>query len=90
MAAPHEWISFLVCRCRVGGAPSGPALADGYYVAPTVLTGLTNDARCAREGIFGPVVTVIEWESGASMVCVSSRLGMSPGGGRLGHGVTGP
>ncbi|MFJ3621772.1 aldehyde dehydrogenase family protein [Streptomyces iakyrus] len=46
---------------RVGGAPSDPALADGYYVAPTVLTGLTNDARCAREEIFGPVVTVIEF-----------------------------
>ncbi|WP_128377221.1 aldehyde dehydrogenase family protein [Streptomyces cavernae] len=47
---------------RVGGAPSDPALADGYFVAPTVLTGLTNDARCAREEIFGPVVTVIEFD----------------------------
>ncbi|WAU82747.1 aldehyde dehydrogenase family protein [Streptomyces sp. Qhu-G9] len=45
-----------------GGAPSDPALADGYYVEPTVLTSLTNDARCAREEIFGPVVTVIEFD----------------------------
>ncbi|MFC8193886.1 aldehyde dehydrogenase family protein [Streptomyces sp. NPDC057298] len=48
---------------RAGGrAPSDPALADGYYVEPTVLTGLTNDARCAREEIFGPVITVIEFD----------------------------
>jgi aldehyde dehydrogenase (NAD+) len=47
---------------RVGGAPSDPALADGYYVEPAVLTGLTNDARCAREEIFGPVITVIEFD----------------------------
>ncbi|MCX5328475.1 aldehyde dehydrogenase [Streptomyces sp. NBC_00140] len=49
---------------RAGGrAPSDPALADGYYVEPTVLTGLTNDARCAREEIFGPVITVIEFDA---------------------------
>ncbi|MEU1790134.1 aldehyde dehydrogenase family protein [Streptomyces sparsogenes] len=48
-----------------GGAPSAPELADGYYIEPTVLTGLTNQARCAREEIFGPVVTVIEFGDAA-------------------------
>lgn len=48
---------------RVGGsAPADPELAAGYFVEPTVLTGLTNQARCAREEIFGPVVTVIEFD----------------------------
>ncbi|WP_405866618.1 MULTISPECIES: aldehyde dehydrogenase family protein [unclassified Streptomyces] len=45
-----------------GGAPADPELADGYYIEPTVLTGLTNQARCAREEIFGPVVTVIDFD----------------------------
>jgi aldehyde dehydrogenase (NAD+) len=44
-----------------GGRPADSALADGYFIEPTVLTGLTNTARCAREEIFGPVLTVIEF-----------------------------
>ncbi|TNE85887.1 MAG: aldehyde dehydrogenase [Deltaproteobacteria bacterium] len=42
-----------------GGRTAVPAaLAGGYYVEPTVVTGLSANARCATEEIFGPVVTV--------------------------------
>ncbi|WP_307839436.1 aldehyde dehydrogenase family protein, partial [Streptomyces sp. MBT97] len=34
--------------------PTDPGLADGYYVAPTLFTGVTPDMRIAREEIFGP------------------------------------
>ncbi|MGW8379811.1 aminobutyraldehyde dehydrogenase [Streptomyces sp. ODS28] len=37
-----------------GGALDGP----GYFVAPTVLTGVPEGAEITREEVFGPVVTV--------------------------------
>ncbi|MEU9835144.1 aldehyde dehydrogenase [Streptosporangium sp. NPDC048047] len=35
----------------------------GWYVAPTVFAGATNEMRVAREEIFGPVLTVIPYEN---------------------------
>ncbi|HYH92531.1 MAG TPA: aldehyde dehydrogenase family protein [Candidatus Saccharimonadales bacterium] len=48
----------------VGGtAPDDPALADGAYLLPTVFDGVDNDMRIAREEIFGPVVSVIPFDT---------------------------
>ena len=48
----------------VGGtAPDDPALADGAYLLPTVFDGVDNDMRIAREEIFGPVVSIIPFDS---------------------------
>jgi phenylacetaldehyde dehydrogenase len=42
-----------------GGAPvADPALAGGYFVEPTILTGVTPGMRVMREEIFGPVAMV--------------------------------
>ena len=32
--------------------------ANGAYLSPTVISGLSHNSRCATEEIFGPVVTV--------------------------------
>ena len=43
-----------------GGPPVGipDAFANGFWISPTVIDGLTPDSRCATEEIFGPVVTL--------------------------------
>ena len=42
-----------------GGVPEVPGCEGGFFVEPTILVGVRNDMRVAREEIFGPVVVVI-------------------------------
>lgn len=50
-------------RLAVGGERLGGDLADGFYVQPTVFADATNGMRIAREEIFGPVVSVIPFDT---------------------------
>ena len=55
-----------------GEAPSSGRLADGYYVPPTIFADAKNDMRIAREEIFGPVMTVIPFESVEEVIELSN------------------
>ncbi|MFE0145895.1 aldehyde dehydrogenase [Nonomuraea sp. NPDC059007] len=44
----------------------------GWYVAPTVFAGATNDMRIAREEIFGPVLAVIPYEDEADALRIAN------------------
>jgi betaine-aldehyde dehydrogenase len=46
-----------------GTRPDGDGVGDGFYLRPTILDGCTNDMVVAREEIFGPVVSVIEFDT---------------------------
>ena len=46
-----------------GGERLGGDLANGYFVPPTVLVGMHNDMRTAREEIFGPVASIIPFDT---------------------------
>ena len=52
---------------------------DGYYIAPTVITGLTMECRTNQEEIFGPVVTVMAFdtESEALELANATRYGLA-------------
>lgn len=60
-----------------GGRPAD--LPVGYFVEPTVISGLTNDARVAREEIFGPVLVVLahDGDDDAVRIANDSPYGLS-------------
>ncbi len=51
-----------------GEAPTDPALSKGAYLMPAVFDGVGNDMRVAREEIFGPVVTIIPFDTEAEAI----------------------
>lgn len=53
-----------------GGAPVAVAgrCEQGYFVSPTVITGLTSACRTNQEEIFGPVVTVSAFDDEAEVI----------------------
>lgn len=57
-----------------------PADRDtGYFIEPTVIAGLDNNARVAREEVFGPVLTVIahDGDDDAVRIANDSPYGLS-------------
>uniref|UniRef100_H2U4K7 Aldehyde dehydrogenase 9 family, member A1b n=1 Tax=Takifugu rubripes TaxID=31033 RepID=H2U4K7_TAKRU len=43
--------------------PADPQLGGGYYMTPCVLADCTDDMTCVKEEIFGPVMSVLSFES---------------------------
>jgi acyl-CoA reductase-like NAD-dependent aldehyde dehydrogenase len=48
--------------------PTSPELANGAFVRPALLVGASNDTQIAREEIFGPVLTVIPFDTAEEAV----------------------
>ena len=45
-----------------GHAAALPEFGDGYYVLPTIFSDVRDDMRIAREEIFGPVMSILEFD----------------------------
>lgn len=68
--------------CALGGAaPSGPGLSAGWFVEPTIFTGVANTMRIAREEVFGPILSVIPFddEEEAFAIANDSPYGLAAG-----------
>ncbi len=60
-----------------GKRPEG--LDKGYFIEPTIITGLDDNARCVREEIFGPVVCVLPFDTEEEVIAKANdtRVGLS-------------
>jgi aldehyde dehydrogenase (NAD+) len=64
-----------------GGVPDDASLGDGWFVQPTVFTGVNNGMRIAREEVFGPVLAVIPFEDEDEALAIAndSPYGLAAG-----------
>lgn len=64
-----------------GGTPSDQALQDGWFVEPTIFTGVHNQMWIAREEVFGPVLSVIPFDDEDEAVAIAndSPYGLAAG-----------
>ena len=57
----------------VAGGPGRPeGLDKGYYVRPTVFADVTNEMTIAREEIFGPVLTMLAYDSEEQAIAIGN------------------
>jgi len=50
--------------CRLGGAPAQrPECGSGWFVEPTIFTGVKPEMRIAQEEVFGPVLSIIPFDT---------------------------
>lgn len=62
-----------------GGRPAGLEAHPGLYIAPTIFTGVTPDLDISREEVFGPVLSVMEFdtEAEAAVLANDSEYGLA-------------
>ena len=57
-------------------AAGGPEMPDnlnkGYFIKPTIFTNVTNDMKIAKQEIFGPVLSIIKFESEEEAIAITN------------------
>ncbi|HEX7368770.1 MAG TPA: aldehyde dehydrogenase [Rhodanobacteraceae bacterium] len=82
VSRPHfDKVTACIARAReeggrvlVGGEAVHPGgrCAEGWFVAPTVIEGLPQDCATNREEIFGPVVTLIPFDTEDEAIAIAN------------------
>ena len=56
----------------VGGTGKPEGLDDGYFVKPTVFANVNNDMTIAREEIFGPVLSILPFDTEEEAIAIAN------------------
>ena len=65
-----------------GGGPSTrPGCTESYFIEPTLLTGVDNSMRVAREEIFGPVMACIPFKDEEEAIAIANDTNFGLGAG---------
>jgi aldehyde dehydrogenase (NAD+) len=64
-----------------GKVAERPECGSGWFVEPTIFTGVDNSMRIAQEEVFGPVLSVIRFETEEEAVAIANdvRFGLGAG-----------
>ncbi|GAA4341381.1 aldehyde dehydrogenase [Pigmentiphaga soli] len=69
-------------RCVLGGgAAQRPECGTGWFIEPTIFTGVSPEMRIAQEEVFGPVLAILPFdtEEEAIRIANDSRYGLAAG-----------
>ncbi|MGH9915828.1 MAG: aldehyde dehydrogenase family protein, partial [Pyrinomonadaceae bacterium] len=59
-------------RVLVGGAGKPEGYETGYFVRPTIFADVRNDMRIAREEVFGPVLSLIPFDTEEEAISIAN------------------
>lgn len=68
-------------RMTTGGIPDHSPHPSGLFVMPTIFADVTPKMRVAREEIFGPVLSILKWQTESELLEIvnSLRYGLTAG-----------
>jgi acyl-CoA reductase-like NAD-dependent aldehyde dehydrogenase len=82
-------VEAMVAAAREGGASvvaggsraTVAAFPDGFFYEPTIVNGVGNDAVIAQDEVFGPVLTVLPFETEEEAIAIANdtRFGLASG-----------
>ncbi|MCQ2004981.1 betaine-aldehyde dehydrogenase [Rhizobium sp. NRK18] len=68
-------------RLIVGGGIPNDVPAEGFYIQPTVFADVTDDMTIAREEIFGPVMSVLDFDTEEEVIARANATEFGLAGG---------